>query len=89
MVFARIESISGYSITTTATNTKLVITTTGLPGVVNATAFYGTALTSRAGTPITASVSDNAGGSTSLQIDWLSNGTGTVDIGYLNFTYTI
>ena len=89
MVFARIETISGYSITTTATNTKLVITTTGLPGVANSTPFYGTALTSRGGTPITASVSDNAGGSTNFQIDWLSNGTGTVDVGYLNFTYKI
>lgn len=89
MVFARIELITGYSITSSATNTALIITTTGLPGITNATPFYGSVTTSTGSTYVVACISDNSGGNTNFQVNWVSNGTGSVTIGYLSFTYTV
>ena len=89
MVFARVELITGYSITSSATNTALIITTTGLPGITNATPFYGSVTTSTGSTYVAACISDNSGGNTNFQVNWVSNGTGAVTIGYLSFTYTV
>ncbi len=71
IVFARVMTISGYTVTTAGSQTFLAISTTGLPGVANGTAFYGS-VSVRVGSspfePLPASIIDPSAGSTNITI---------------------
>jgi hypothetical protein len=88
-VFARIEGISGLSITTANIATYLVFSTTGLPEVVNATKFYGGALLTSGGAAMSVGITDNSGGTTDVSMGIDARTTGTSLIYSIHFSYKI
>jgi hypothetical protein len=97
-VFATISSISGLSITTAGAETFILMTTAGLPSVVNTTQFYGGASVAVGASPyevLPTNLTDGSPSNTYLFLGFgstsglgVSNGDG-LTINSINFSYVI
>lgn len=98
MVFATLDSISGYTITTAGNDTFLAFDTNGLPGLTNSTKFYGGGVCNITSSPFEAiiiGVEDDSGSNTAIRIKFgvgtgigVSNGD-AISISSLYFQYRI
>ena len=94
-VFVEIHTISGMTTTSLNTSTYLILTTTGLPGIVNSTQFSGSVVCylSTGNRYITAGIQGSSGGNTDMVIVFDSansgGGTGLTSMNGVSFSYTM